>query len=272
MTTTGAAVKGVGAVLLCGAVLLTAACGGNREQEPSAEQTEWYDRLSRTLDGLPQDCVAVGPSCSGFVTAVDTRLTELLAAVDSWENADRFRSVREAAEARHEAAEEFDTRYRATRPASGRAAIGCQGDLNELIEQASLARGNDSSTRTTALRRSAAVPGRARRPPPGRGRGPSLRAAARRPRPDRPIGPPPMGLRRPRPAACPGPRPRRAPSPPPGWPMVPSMASRAASHGALWRLVSRSQIARRGPGCDRSAVCSISRRNFRGPWGLLMAP
>ncbi|RKN43887.1 hypothetical protein [Streptomyces hoynatensis] len=136
--------KGVGAVLLCGTAALTAACGSGGgsggEAGPGETQTEWADKLTNVVDSLPSACAGVGPECSGYVTALDMEMNDLDAAIASWDDADRYQTVRDASTATHEAADNYDNLRCMTMSPSDLDAMTCQADLQEAIQHVNEAR------------------------------------------------------------------------------------------------------------------------------------
>lgn len=99
-----------GAVLLLGSALVLKSCGFGEENTsgPGEEQTTWYDNLTNTLDSYPADCSAVGPSCSGFVTAAASELSSLDAAVLSWDDADTYKGIHQDAADAQSASDQYD--------------------------------------------------------------------------------------------------------------------------------------------------------------------
>lgn len=121
-------------VCLCG---MTSACGTTTDPGPTAEQKKWADTLRATLDAKPSDCVAVGPSCSGFITALDQQMTALDSVVQSWDAPDRFPYVRADAATTHEKAKDFHDQGCVRMPMTDRKSSDCAFDLSDAMKAVS---------------------------------------------------------------------------------------------------------------------------------------
>lgn len=98
-----------GAILIFGGALVMKSCGSDGSGSgPGDEQITWYDNLTNTLDSYPADCSAVGPSCSGFVTAAASELQSLDAAVLSWDDADAYKGIHKDAADAQKASDRYD--------------------------------------------------------------------------------------------------------------------------------------------------------------------
>lgn len=99
-----------GLVLILGGALALKSCGYGEEHAsgPGADQVEWMDKITTTLDGFPSDCSAVGPSCSGFIDAAATVMSGLDGAVSFWDDGDKYQAVHKDVTDAQDASDQWD--------------------------------------------------------------------------------------------------------------------------------------------------------------------